>query len=330
MTDWIMMFPTPMQELLRKLPQAIRLRIEEIRVRQERPLEVNYAGQHHYVNARGELTDMPQDGYRPNRDDLVRLLDYFTNHSMYTMEEELRKGYITIQGGHRVGLSGRAVLTKGYVDHLRDITSFNIRIAKELQGVGEAILPHILDFKHRSVLHTLILSPPQHGKTTLIRDLARLMSLGRWGHPEAAWKGVKVGIVDERSEIAGCIKGVPSFDVGPRTDILDGCPKAEGMMMMIRSMSPDVLLVDEIGRREDADAIREALHAGIRVMATAHGSDLEDVLRRPVLHELVEEELFQTYVILRRTAQGTMKQVYDSKRRRLQNAGPLKGGQVHD
>ncbi|OPA81331.1 stage III sporulation protein AA [Paenibacillus selenitireducens] len=329
-TTWLSIFPSTIQELLGKLHPTVLARIEEIRVRQERPLEVNYQGQFHYVNYRGELTDMPGEGYLPTREDGNRLLDFITNHSLYTMEEELRKGYITIHGGHRIGLTGRAVLTKGHVDHIRDITSFNIRIARELKGVGEPILPQLLDFRQHSVQHTLILSPPQHGKTTLIRDLARLISGGQWMHAEAKWKGLKVGIVDERSEIAGCLKGVPSFDVGPRTDVLDGCPKAEGMMMMIRSMSPDVMLVDEIGRPEDADAIREALHAGIRVIATAHGSELEDVLRRPVLNKLISDELFQTYVVLHRSSKGTVNRLYDAKRRLLHPlAAGVKGGSYH-
>ena len=97
------------------------------------------------------------------------------------------------------------------------------------------------------------------------------------GKSAVHWPGMKVGIIDERSEIAGCLRGVPGFDVGPRTDVLDGCPKAEGMMMMIRSMSPDVLIVDEIGRPEDAEAVIEALHAGISVIATAHGSSIQDM-----------------------------------------------------
>ncbi len=326
-TTWVSIFPSSIQELLSKLPEPILDRIEEVRVRQERPLELNYAGQFHYVSRRGVLTDVPHEGYRPTREDGNRLLDFITNHSLYTMEEELRKGYITIQGGHRIGLAGRAVLTKGHVDHLRDITSFNIRIAREMQGVGDSIIPYLLDFRHQTVNHTLIVSPPQHGKTTLIRDLARLMSTGQWRHPEAKWKGLKVGVVDERSEIAGCMKGVPSFDVGPRTDVLDGCPKAEGMMMMIRSMSPDVMLVDEIGRPEDAEAIREALHAGIRVIATAHGGELEDVLRRPVLNKLMSDELFQSYVVLRRSGRGMSRRFYDARRRLLHPDGlAMKGG----
>ncbi|CAH0118591.1 MULTISPECIES: stage III sporulation protein AA [unclassified Paenibacillus] len=314
---WLSVIPSALQDMLLKLPPHVADRLEEIRVREGRALEVNFAGEHSFLTLRGELTNRPDEAYRPTREDGKRLLDMITNHSLYSMEEELRKGFITIPGGHRIGLAGRTVLHRGEVEHIREVTSFNIRIAREMRGVGQEVLPHLLDFRQQSVLHTLILSPPQHGKTTLIRDLARLISYGEWNHADAKWKGLKVGIVDERSEIAGCLRGVPSFDVGPRTDVLDGCPKAEGMMMLIRSMSPDVLIVDEVGRPEDAEAIREALHAGIRVIATAHGSGLEEISRRPILARLSEEELFQSYVVLNRTKQGTVRNIYDAKKRQL-------------
>ncbi|MGO4273638.1 stage III sporulation protein AA, partial [Paenibacillus sp. TAF58] len=164
----------------------------------------------------------------------------------------------------------------------------------------QEVLPQLIDPLLRSIHHTLIISPPQHGKTTLIRDLARLISRGEWGTNYVSASGKKVGVVDERSELAACVKGVPRFDLGPRTDVMDGCPKAEGMMMMIRSLSPDVLIVDEIGRPEDANAIHEAVHTGIRVVATAHGADYEDVRRRPVLKQLLDEGVFTRYVILQR------------------------------
>jgi stage III sporulation protein AA len=196
------------------------------------------------------------------------------------------------------------VLEDGKVRLVRDIAGFNIRIARECKDVGLPLLPALWDPAADRLHQTLIVSPPQQGKTTLIRDLARLISLGGWGAPPDAQAGRKVGIVDERSEIAACVKGVPTFDVGPRTDVLDGCPKAEGMMMLIRSMSPDVLVVDEVGRPADAEAIREALHAGIAVIATAHGRDADDVRQRPALRELLESRVFTRIVALRRSGNG--------------------------
>ncbi|MFD1176241.1 stage III sporulation protein AA [Paenibacillus puldeungensis] len=328
--SWLTVFPDNIRDLLRKLPPSIFPALEEIRIREGRPLEINSGGRYYFLTPDGELTRNPQVAYKPGKQDGNRLLDQITNHSLYTMEEELRKGFITIAGGHRIGLAGRALLSGGRVEHLRDISGFNVRIAREVKGIADPILPKLLDFKHKSVLHTLILSPPQQGKTTLIRDLARQISSGSWSHPDAGWPGLKVAVIDERSEIAGSKRGVPGFDIGPRTDVMDGCPKAEGIMMMIRSMSPDVLIVDEIGRPEDAEALAEALHAGVRVIATAHGSSVDDLSMRPALSKLSETSFFQMYVVLERTEKGLAFRLWDGKRRSIQTqAFGWKGREEH-
>jgi len=326
--SWLNVFPDHLRSLLAKLPPALFAALEEVRIREGRPLEVNAGGHYYFLTPEGGLTRRPAEAYIPGKPEGNRLLDLITNHSLYTMEEELRKGFITIAGGHRIGLAGRTVLSGGKVEHLRDISGFNVRIAREIRGIADSLLPHLLDFKQHSILHTLILSPPQQGKTTLIRDLARQISAGTWRHPEAKWPGLKVAVIDERSEIAGSKRGVPSFDIGPRTDVMDGCPKAEGIMMMIRSMSPDVLIVDEIGRPEDAEALAEALHAGVRVIATAHGSGVEDMTSRPALSKLSETSFFQVYAVLNRTEKGTSFRLWDGKRRRVQEAG-WKGRDEH-
>ncbi|MDQ0194406.1 stage III sporulation protein AA [Paenibacillus wynnii] len=315
--EWLLLFPEKVRALLERLPLPKLMTVEEIRVREGRPLEINYSGKYHFLTGNGTLTLNPEEAYKPDREDSHRLLDLISNHSLYTMEEELRKGFITIPGGHRIGLAGRTVLSGGGVEHLRDITGFNVRIARAVPGAADAILPYLFDKSRQRVLHTLILSPPQHGKTTLLRDLARQISTGRQGSREGSRPGLKVGIVDERSEIAGSRRGIPSFDVGPRTDILDGCPKAEGMMMMIRSLSPDVLIADEIGRPEDAEAVTEALHAGISVLATAHGKEVSELTRRPALGGLLEHKMFERYVILHRSETGMSFRILDNQNRRL-------------
>lgn len=187
-----------------------------------------------------------------------------------------------------------------------------------MRGAANAILPFLYDERERRMKHALILSPPQHGKTTLLRDLARQISSGGMEAPIAKPAGMKVGIIDERSEIAGSVHGVPSFDVGPRTDVMDACPKAEGMMMMIRSMSPDVLIVDEIGREEDAEAVTEALHAGISVIASAHGSAPEELQNRPAMKRLMDNRMFEVYVLLHRSRGKTAFRIMDRQMRLLQ------------
>lgn len=294
------LLPQNIRFMLSELPPNVQASVEEIRVRELRPLEISWSDRYAFISERGQMITQEALAYKPTRQDCLTLLEILTNHSLYTFEEELRRGYITVSGGHRVGLAGRTILDQGHVKQIRDVSSFNIRIAREIQGVGQDILPYLVDQNLGTIQHTLIISPPQQGKTTLLRDLARLISRGEWGARYSSLLGKKVGIVDERSELAACVKGVPRFDLGPRTDVLDGCPKAEGMMMMIRSLSPEVLIVDEIGRGEDADAIHEAVHTGIRVLATAHGASYEDVRRRPVLRQLMEEGVFMKYVILQR------------------------------
>lgn len=299
---WMEMFPISLRNVLEQVPAYAADKVEEIRIRENRPLEIGYEGRSSFVKEDGALTEDAGTAYRPNREVCRNFLELMTNHSLYAMEEELRRGFVTVTGGHRVGLAGRTLLEGGKVSHLRDIAGFNVRIARARVGCGCNVLPGILNFRERTIRHTLIVSPPQQGKTTLIRDLVRCISSGEWNHPAARlWRGRKVGIVDERSEIAACEHGVPTFDLGPRSDVLDGCPKAEGIMMMIRSLSPEVIAVDEIGRPEDAEALIEAMHAGVKVLATAHASSLKDVLARPALAKLAADGAIGTVVLLART-----------------------------
>ncbi|ALS22803.1 stage III sporulation protein AA [Paenibacillus naphthalenovorans] len=325
-------FSAPVRQILLTLPTRIQAELQEIRIRESRPLEVIWSTGHGFVAEKGGLSPNPEQAYRATHKDCATLLELLTQHSMYTFEEELKRGFITVAGGHRIGLSGRTVVEQGKVKYIKDISGFNIRLAREWKKAAAGALPFLLEPRDGSVYRTLVISPPQQGKTTFIRDLARLLSSGgKVNESGRSYRSFKVGIVDERSEIAACVKGVPTFDVGPRTDVLDGCPKAEGMMMMIRSMSPEVLIADEIGRAEDAAAIHEALHAGISIVATAHGRDIEDAKRRPILRELLEAEVFDRFVVLhRRTGAaappGPNTSVFDQIGKRMDDRLALRGG----
>ncbi|AMA72506.1 MULTISPECIES: stage III sporulation protein AA [Aneurinibacillus] len=305
-----------MEEVLRMLPDSLRVKLknlswqdieqmEEIRLRVGRPIEYVGGGASWFISGQGGGTRRAEEALTFTKEEGMQLLSRLSHHSVYMMEEEMRRGYITVQGGHRVGLSGKVVLENGRVKLIRDVTSFNIRFAREKRGVADGVLPLLVE--GGQLKNTLVISPPQCGKTTLLRDLARQIS---YGSKEMA--GKKVSIVDERSEIAGCVAGVPQKDVGPRTDVLDACPKAEGMMMMIRSMSPEVLITDEIGRPEDGYALEEAIHAGITVIASVHGRDLKDIMRRPTLSRILQAGVFQRYLVLsRRPKVGTVAGVYN-------------------
>lgn len=223
------------------------------------------------------------------RDEALQLL---TDRSMYAAEEQLRSGYLTIAGGHRVGVVGRAVTHGGTVESIADVSSINLRVARDAKGCSAEVLPRLLGGP-LGVYRSLIFSPPGCGKTTMLRDLAKRLSDGI-----GSGKPFRVAIVDERSELAGCYCGVPQRDVGVRTDVLDRVPKAVGIMMVIRSMAPQVIVTDELGRSEDVDAVEECLNAGVALLASAHAGSVEELTRRPALAAMLSRGLFDRYVRL--------------------------------
>lgn len=298
--------PSTIQRIIIKLPFYLLNGLEEIRIRENRPLMVCSNGKDYLLSKDGHCVLNADSSYIVTADDTNKILQLISDYSIYAFDEELKNGYITLRGGHRVGMSGKAVLEQGQIRTLKYIKSFNFRISREVIGAADKIIPFIIS--GQNICHTLILSPPQMGKTTLLRDIARKISNGFPG-----FKGVKVGIVDERSEIAGCWHGLPQKSVGIKTDILDGCPKAAGIMMMIRSMSPRVIITDEIGRAEDAMAIHEALNAGISIITSAHASDIQDALARPILSGLLENQIFERIVVLGNSlGVGTLEKIYNN------------------
>lgn len=250
---------------------------EEIRLRPGHPLLVQGGGREYWL----PLT--------VNVEDLLETMNILSQYSYYAFAQQLARGYITVAGGHRVGVAGRVTVSDGRVAAMAEAGSVNIRIARQLKGVGMDVLPWL--FARGQLLNTLILAAPGCGKTTLLRDLIRLLS------DEA---GLRVGVADERSELAGCYQGIPQLDVGRRTDVLDGCPRDQGLEMLVRSMGPQVVAADEIGRRADVRALENVLAAGVAVLTTAHARDLAEARQRPVLRGLLAEGYFQRAVILGR------------------------------
>lgn len=264
--------------------------LEEIRIRVGQEAEFVY-GDNSYVRTK-----------RICEDDLTEMLNYLSDYSPYALEEELRQGFFTMQGGHRVGVAGRANRgaygREDEVKKLVDIAALNIRVAHEVKDCAMPLYSCLWDAKGE-LLNMLILAAPGMGKTTVLRDLIRLLSTGNEHH-----SGVKVGVVDERSEIAACYCGIPQNDLGPRVDVLDNCPKAKGMQMLLRTMSPHVIAVDELGAKEEYDAVRRILYSGCKLIATIHANAACDLLRTPFVKELIADKKVERFVEIHRDKNG--------------------------
>ncbi|MCL2198997.1 MAG: stage III sporulation protein AA [Defluviitaleaceae bacterium] len=257
--------------------------ISEIRLRADKPL---------ILKSRGKEIPV-RDAFRPSADDIRETMERISQHSFYAFEAELSAGYITLPGGHRVGVSGQVVTENGAVKAWRYISGINIRVAHSVPGCADEIMPQLLTAESASpaagVPHTMIISPPAFGKTTILRDIVRQLSDS----------GLTVGLADERSEIAGCFRGIPQNDVGIRTDIIDGCPKSHAMLMLLRGMSPDIIAVDELGGEQDARAVEAVLNAGVKLICTAHGRDMADVKQNPSLAALLNRNIFERFIVLK-------------------------------
>lgn len=300
------------REILQGLTGPAVDELEEIRLRSNRPLAVRLSQKDYFLNPRGEFTKVLTGAHYVSPEEIQKTVQLISQGSLYAFEEEFRQGFLTLPGGHRVGLAGKAVLDGGYLKTLRDIGSLNFRIARAVLGAAHPLLPFVLDLRGLRPFHTLIISPPCAGKTTLLRDLVRLLS---YGIPELHFPALNVGVVDERCEIAACCGGVPQHDLGPRVDVLDRCPKAVGMIMLLRSMAPQVIATDEIGRAADVDAIWEMVYTGVSILATVHASSWGELEARPYLQELVAGGVFERYVFLsRREGPGTIEGIWNELR----------------
>lgn len=290
------------QEILHIMPIGLRDSVEkilseredaeEIRVRVGQPLELRC----------GEHSIWMQEKITPK--DMEEMLTFISQYSIYAYEEEIRQGYLTIEGGNRIGFAGQVRMEADRVCRMVNIRFLNIRIAGERKGCAKKILPWL--YEKDELYHTLFISPPGIGKTTFLRDCIRMISNGDGGR-----KARKVCVIDERSEIAACHLGIPQNDLGKCTDVMDGCPKKEGMMMALRSMSPEVIAVDELGGTEDCRAVEEIMLSGCRILGTMHGSHPMQVVQKAYVP-------FQRYIVLKRQENGErVFEVYDQECRRL-------------
>lgn len=304
--EFLKIFPIGIRKILARMKVGFG-EIQEIRMRVNSPLIVFRQGREFFVSEWGMLLKSAKEAYLVSKEELIETMEYLSGYSMYAFEEELRQGFLTIQGGHRVGVAGKIVMDGEKIRNIQYISFLNIRLSHQVKGCADRVMSYLVE--KDSVCHTLIISPPCCGKTTLLRDLIRQISNGN-----AYCTGKNVGVVDERSEIGGSYLGIPQNDLGIRTDLLDCCPKSVGMMMLIRAMSPDVIAVDEIGDYGDIRAIEAVLNCGCKLIATVHGCSIEDIKKKPLLQKLVEERVFERYVILdNRDRIGNVKGIFDER-----------------
>ena len=258
--------------ILNYMPQGIRRYMYgvnldgacEIHMRLGKPLCINYSDGRFYLNAKGNLTPIPNSTLKVTREHIDEAIEIATSSSVYSVRDQIKNGYITIAGGHRIGITGTAVIKEDKVSFIKDISGLNYRLAGEVIGAANEVVPMILK--------------GGAGKTTMLRDIVRQLS----------YKSYRVSVVDERSEIAALCEGRSTFDLGFSTDVLEGVDKAEGMLMVLRSMSPDVIVTDEIGKQSDIDAIERITNSGAGVIATIHGRNIDMIKRRDDLKRMLK------------------------------------------
>lgn len=293
-------------EILRYFPLRIRAKIndklgedynnlEEIRIRVNCPIILKFSNKEELIE--DKITN----------EDTKEILQYVCENSIYAYQNEINHGYITIKGGHRVGITGNCVIENDKVINISHIYSLNFRIAKQRIGSANEVIKHIIDIDNNNIFTTLIVSPPGAGKTTILRDLIRQLSSGI---EYINFKGKTIGVADERGEISAMYKGIPQNDMGIRTDILDNVPKWIGMEMLIRSMAPQIIVADEIGNLEDVNAINYATSCGVRGIFTAHGESLEDINANLYLKKIIDLNIFEKIIFLDKYNKGRIKKVY--------------------
>ena len=286
-------FPPSLRGIMERAIKESGDGLQEIRIRCGKPLIVGTSNGSFAVGSGGALSPAVGGAYIISECDMKMIFQALCENSVYAYMDEIRQGFITIKGGHRVGFTGRAVTEGGKVENFRDISSVNIRISHEVIGAANYILDDVL-MPDGSVCNTLIVAPPMVGKTTVLRDLTRQLSD----------RGIKTAVADDRGEICALYKGVPQNDVGVQTDVIENVPKAEAVTMLLRTMSPQLIITDEIATEQDCKAVMQAFGTGVAVIASTHGNSAEEIMKRENVKELLGGIGFKRIIVLAREGIG--------------------------
>lgn len=296
-------FPERLRAALLSMEEAARLSAQELRLRVGRPVQICTGAKSLFLGERGRCTALPAAaGLAVTPDELHEVFRAVCGYSVHSHQSEIARGFITFTGGHRVGLCGTAVSSDGEITALRDISSLNLRIARQVFGCADDVMRRT-NFACKGIL---LAGAPGTGKTTILRDLARQLSSG------IACPVKKVALVDERGELAAVWQGIPQNDVGVCTDILNGCGKREGILMAVRTLSPEIIICDEIGGEEDVAALKTGALCGVKLVASVHAATMAEVLKKPFVRELAALGAVGTVVLLEGREQvGKIKEVLD-------------------
>lgn len=257
--------------------------LQEIRMRAERPIILK-------LRERDLILQ-----YNITQAEILQIVERLCENSIYAYKNQICEGFITVKGGHRIGLTGSCVIENGKIINVKHISSLNFRIAREVLNCSTRVLREVIDIENKSIYNTILVAPPGREKTTMLRDIIRRLSNGI---DEINFKGKTCGVVDERGEIAAMYKGIPQNDVGIRTDIIENVEKNQGIHMLIRTMAPEIIACDEIGSKEDVEAIHYALYSGVKGIFTMHGKNIEDIKNNKQIYELIENREIQKVVFL--------------------------------
>lgn len=289
--------PEKIQNDLNNLCDEQKNAVSELRFRINRPIEFVY------INKRSAFL-------HPNeiisKEQMEEMVEKISQSSLYSYIEQLRHGFITIKGGHRVGICGSSVGSGQVITAISDISSLNFRISRQVKGFADPVMPKLTD--GRKVYSTLVVSPPAYGKTTLLCDIARQLSNGFSG-----FGGCRVCIADERGEISGISGGIPQRDIGLRTDVMDGIKKNTALEMMVRAMSPDVIVADEIGNEDDCDSIIFGALCGVGLICSAHGGSFEELFSKPAFKKLLDLKIFSRLVMIKQPCVVSGNDIFDTE-----------------